>query len=159
MKYIAYTDGYFGMGDRVGASACIVLSDDMSRILHRWAKARRCKPSEKKQLNNEQELGAFVHAVQSVPDGSELLIRSDSMYCVKVLGGVWKAKTNEEIIKVYTDTVRRKKLSVKTEWVRGHNGDTYNEAADGLCDWLADYLRKSGKNVLSWKEGDIAETK
>lgn len=155
MKYIAYTDGYFDMGDRVGASACIILSEDKSRVLHRWVKARRCEDNGKQQLNNEQELGAFVHTVQAVPDGSTVHILSDSMYCVKVLGGVWKAKTNENIIKVYTDTVKRKNLTVTTEWVRGHSGDTYNEAADGLCNWLADYLRKSGKNVLAWKEGTI----
>lgn len=159
MKFVAYTDGYFDMNDRVGASACIILSEDKSMVLHRWVKARRCKPSEKKQLNNEQELGAFVHAAQAVPVGSELCIVSDSMYCVKVLGGIWQANANLEIISAFRETVKRKNLTIFTEWVRGHNGDTYNEAADALCGWLANYLRGSGKNVLVWKDGDISETK
>ena len=148
MKYIAYTDGFYDMNDLVGASAVVILDQDQEKILYQWAKARKCKYNpEKKQRVNEQEMGAAIRAVMSVPKGSRLVIYSDSQYVVNVLGGMWEAKSNLDLIERYFSEIQERKVSCTLIWVKGHNGDKYNEMADELCNRIANDFR-NGKPAI-----------
>ena len=148
MRYIAYTDGYYDMNDRVGASACVIL-DENGRLLFERGAARQCEydPS-KKQRNNEQEIGAIIRCVMCTPEGSSVVIHSDSQYAVKVLSGEWSAKANLGLIDRYHEEVRKRRIKPELRWVRGHNGNTWNEYADGLCDKVANSLRAGGQKII-----------
>ena len=149
-RFIAYTDGYFDMNSQVGSSACVILSADGVK-LYEHAKARRCEyDPEKKQRNNEQELGAIIRAVMSVPDGCELYIYSDSQYAVNVLSGTWNASANLGLIDRYNEEVKKRHLRVQLFWVKGHaNGKhPWNEYADELCGRVANIFSSGGGNIL-----------
>lgn len=81
--------------------------------------------------NNRMELQAILEAVRRVPESGRARIHSDSALCVNVLSGHWKGKKNRDLI----DEIRRLMESrhIEFKWVRGHNGDKWNEVADGLA--------------------------
>ena len=125
--YVIYTDGgccntsIYGEG----GSAYVILKDD--KIFARKSKGFI------KTTNNVMELLAIVSAVNALPDQSRALVYSDSQYAIKVLSGIWKAKTNQKQISLFRDIVKSKKLEISFKWVRGHNGDYYNEMVDSMC--------------------------
>lgn len=124
-EYIAYTDGgcqnLSTYGE--GASAYIILKND--KIIKNASKGFL------NTTNNRMEMLAILSAVCSLPDESSVTIYSDSDYAIKVLSGQWKAKTNHELINKYRE--RSKHLQIKFQWVKGHNGNHYNEVVDNLC--------------------------
>jgi len=152
-KFIVYTDGYYEMADRYGASALVILDQSKTQVLFERAAARHCEyDPEKKQRNNEQELGAILRALTVVPKGSQLVIYSDSQYAVKVLSGEWSAKSNLGLIDKFYELKRKNQLRVELMWVRGHNGDQWNERADQLCEMAANSLRSGGPAIFQSKE-------
>lgn len=152
MKFIAYTDGAYNVNTRIGASAVVILNEDKTKILYQWAKARRCtQTDEKMQFAPEQELGAVIRAIMSVPDHSYIKIYSDSMYAVKVLSGQWEAHVNQELIARYMEEKEKRHIVSTMIWVKGHNGDTYNELADELCANISSEFWNGGKNVFETK--------
>ena len=124
-EYIAYTDGgcqnLSTYGE--GASAYIILKDN--KIIKNASKGFL------NTTNNRMEMLAILSVVCSLPDESSVTIYSDSDYAIKVLSGQWKAKTNHDLINKYRE--RSKHLQIKFQWVKGHNGNHYNEVVDNLC--------------------------
>lgn len=142
------------MDSQIGASAVVILDSTGDKIYER-AKARRVEyDPDKKQRSSEQELGAAIMAVMSVPDGCELFIHSDSQYVVKVLSGAWRANTNLGLIDRYQEEVRKRHLRVQFFWVRGHAGDPWNEYADRLCVNMTAAFRSTGVRVKETKYKD-----
>lgn len=101
---------------------------------------RTMKGSEKNTTNNRMELMAILRALESFEDGEDVLIMSDSQYCVNSMM-VWMRKwrrkqfsgvKNTDLMKAIDNEMQR--LNVKAEWVRGHNGNKWNEAADSLAE-------------------------
>jgi len=82
--------------------------------------------------NNRAEALGVLAALEWVPRGSSLLVRSDSELSVKIINRQYKVKANLDIWTVVFKTLTDKSLSVRTEWVRGHAGDPGNERADKL---------------------------
>jgi ribonuclease HI len=91
--------------------------------------------------NNKMELEAISRSLSYAKDMGikNVKIKSDSQYAINSLtiwGDKWekndyKGKKNVDIIK----DIRRmlKSLNAEFEWVRGHDGDIFNEYVDGLC--------------------------
>ena len=50
-----------------------------------------------------------------------------------VLSGCNNAKTNQDLIAYYCKFVLERNIRVGFKWVRGHNGDKWNEAVDAMC--------------------------
>ncbi len=82
--------------------------------------------------NNRAEALGVLGALEWIPPGSHLHLRSDSELTVRILQGRYKAKANPDIWKVLRQTLAAKRLSITPEWVRGHAGDPRNELADRL---------------------------
>lgn len=125
-KFIAYTDGGYVIPLGIGASACIILNEN-SEVVYTWSKSSRHS------TNNRQEIAAIIHAVIHTPENTDLLIISDSKYAMGVLSGKMHAKLNQDLIYYYKKYTSERKIRVGFQWVRGHNGDTWNEAVDSLC--------------------------
>src|SRR5690606_23150478 len=84
---------------------------------------------------------AYIQAAGLV--NPEVILVSDSQLTLGYASGLYKCKAihlgplNIEIKKYYN------KLSASTRWVKGHNGDQYNE----ICDKLAGEARAQKKKV------------
>ena len=95
------------------------------------------------------ELLAIISAAKSCPSSAYLDIYTDSQYCILVLGKSTPPKKNPDLYELY------KKCSahlagVQFHWVKGHNGDKYNEMVDDLaygayCDICEQYNIEKSK--------------
>jgi len=102
-----------------------------------------CGRVEGKQSNNTGELQAIAEAVSyAIKENHEsLLIYSDSRYCIDSLT-IWniekrkkgKKKANYDQIKGILTLMEE--IDVSFEWVRGHDGNYFNEIADQLANNL-----------------------
>ena len=126
-EYIAYTDGGYCVGRDEGAYAYILLKK--GRIISKDA----VKLSD--ETSNRMELHAVIAAVGQVPDGSEVLIVSDSRYAIGALSGqfLFHENRNADLIQKWWNTVKERKIRAEFKWVRAHSGNKYNEMCDQMC--------------------------
>ena len=139
MKVFLYTDGGCNPHtDKNGAWAYIVVEND--KLIHEmWG-------VENDTTNSKMEIlalkNALIHAIM-MDKTLEIVIRSDSSYCVKSYNewchnwknNKWK-KSNKKPVEHQNewqiiDQLRAPNITV--EWVKAHNGDRWNEYADNLC--------------------------
>jgi len=82
--------------------------------------------------NNRAEALAVLGALEWVPGGATLLIRSDSRITLGILDRTMKARANADIWLEINRVLAAKALTLKAEWVPGHAGIAGNERADYL---------------------------
>lgn len=137
--FIAFTDGSCNnlspYGE--GGAAYIILDSNGNHI----------KQNSKGFLgvsNNKMELLAILSAVAAVPVGSSLLVRTDSQYCIQVLTNKRNAdnftRPNANVIRQFFTYAGRLK-EVRFEWVKGHDGNEYNELVDALAQSRTEEMR------------------
>lgn len=122
--YIVYTDG--GCAVNPGGSGgigVVILSPDGS-----MQKVSRGYYST---TNNRMEMRAAIEGLSATPEGASVNLHSDSQYLICTMTQGWKRKKNHDLWKALDALAARRK--VRWIWVRGHNGDTYNEACDKLA--------------------------
>ena len=129
MKFQLYTDGGYSMSADFGAFAYVILQD--GELLHRHAEKIE------HETNNRAEIKAILYGVQALPNNSEVEVFSDSQYALGVLSGKYRAKKNPDLIEKYKRMVVGKNIKASYTWVRGHNGDKWNELCDQLCNEAA----------------------
>jgi ribonuclease HI len=123
--YLAYTDGAcFGNPSGPGGWGAAVSSGEASS----WDLWGHLSSTS----NNRAEALGVLAALEWVPPGSRLTVRSDSQLTVRIFEGQYKVKANPDIWEVIRSTRSQKRLSVTAEWLRGHAGDVGNELADRL---------------------------
>ncbi len=81
--------------------------------------------------NNRMEFQAVIEALKRVEPGSEAVVYSDSTLVVNILSGTWRGKRNRDLIEEARNLIRGRKITFR--WVRGHNGNRFNEEADALA--------------------------
>ena len=82
--------------------------------------------------NNRAEALGVLAALEWIPDGSTLVLHSDSELTIRILQERYKVKANTDIWDLIRETIRSKRLTLEPQWVRGHAGDPLNELADRL---------------------------
>lgn len=137
--YISFTDGSCNNLSPYGeGGAAYVILDSMGNIIKQNSKGFLGV------TNNKMELLAIVSAVAATPPGSVLKIYTDSQYCIKVLTNKANAnnftRPNANIIRQYFNYAAQLK-QVQFEWVKGHNGNEYNELCDALADSRTEEMR------------------
>ncbi len=127
-KYICYTDGSCNnlSTQREGGAAYLVLLDGKELVRRSRALSRT--------TNNRAEMLAIISAVNYCPVGADIEIHTDSKYAIYSFSPrkvVDKDTKNADLIHLYRKVAASKK--VRFEWVKGHNGDTYNEIVDSMA--------------------------
>jgi ribonuclease HI len=97
---------------------------------------------EKRTTNNRMEMTAILQSLIELPDEENVLIYSDSQYCVKGLTEWHKGWKKKNWLKKGLPMINRdlwlsidehvSRINVTFKWVRGHSGDKGNERADYL---------------------------
>lgn len=137
MKYTIYSDGgCHPPGSSGGAGAVIILhSEGSSGYIeqHVWGY--------KNSTNNRMEMLAVINAINILPVfcKHDIKVISDSQYVVKGYMQ-WRhewEKKNYKGVKNLDLWIRLIEAgsyhNISFEWVRGHNGNKYNEMADDLA--------------------------
>lgn len=104
--------------------------------------------AEKHTTNNRMELTAIINSFTELPKRSEVHIYTDSQYCITVLKGNKKQyPKNMDLIKAFRQIVADGEHDVRFHWVKGHNGNEFNEMADKLAN--GEYEKASGEKMPS----------
>ena len=81
--------------------------------------------------NNRMEMTGAIEGLRATPAGSSVLLISDSRYVIYTLTEGWRIKFNHDLWDLFKTEIRLRR--VRPEWVKGHDGNTYNEMADRLA--------------------------
>jgi ribonuclease HI len=81
--------------------------------------------------NNVMEMTAVIEALKEFSTQKRFKIFSDSQYVINCATGKWKRNKNIDLWAEY-DLYSKGKM-VTFQWVKGHNGDHYNELVDKLA--------------------------
>lgn len=131
--FIAYTDGSCNnlspYGE--GGAAFIVLQDER-QFAHRAKGFLNT-------TNNRMEILAIISAVNSVPDGSSILVKTDSRIAITAFEKQRKNAANHDLIELFAKVSQGKCVSF--EWVKGHNGDKWNEFCDETANSMREQIR------------------
>jgi ribonuclease HI len=93
--------------------------------------------------NNRMELTAAIEGLRIIPNGTRVVLRTDSQYVVKTMTLGWKRKQNVDLWEKLDHEVGQR--DVRFEWVEGHAGDPLNEEADRNARNAAATAGKSGR--------------
>lgn len=99
--------------------------------------------------NNRMEMIAIINAISSLPDFSNATIFTDSKYCIGAFSNQYYARANTDLIKQFFDVVEIKSLNISFEWVRGHDGNKWNEMVDKMAN--DEFEKASGCKITDFK--------
>lgn len=123
--YIIYTDGGCAVNPGgPGAYGVVIIDCDTGEITEYSAGYRST-------TNNRMEIMAVIVALEQIPKGSSATVYSDSQYVINTMCGKWRKTKNQDLWKRLDSAAMKKNIFPK--WVRGHNGDRYNERCDAMC--------------------------
>lgn len=136
--YIAYTDGSCNNLSPYGeGGAAYVVIDNNKCIIIQNSKGFIGT------TNNRMELLAIISAVNWLPAGASMLIKTDSQYCIDMLKKdrcPVKINKNEDLVRKFY-RLKEGKGRIGFEWVKGHSGIEFNEMADSLADSRREEMR------------------
>jgi ribonuclease HI len=133
-KITVYTDGSCEPNPGPGGWAAIILDGKEETIL---------KGSHPNATNNRMELTAALEALRSLDPAKPIILYTDSQY---LKNGVeswikdWKARgwkrrggplVNADLWKQIAEVTDSRKITWR--WVKGHNGNPYNERVDRIA--------------------------
>lgn len=151
MKYIVYTDGAYSQMNDEGAYAFVILTELNNEV-------KRFAEKITHETNNRAELKAIINAILQLPqDAKKVVVYSDSQYALNTLSGKWKRKLNKDLFLIWDDVTKERGLDIEYNWVKGHNGNEYNELCDKLCNDAIGYDANAETNVFR-KDKELEET-
>ena len=129
-KIEVYSDGSSdGKTGGVGGWGFVIIVDGV--------KVHEASGSEPNATNNSMEcfsaMMGLEYVVEHWPQCEDVTLISDSQLCLRWASGEYKIKAPHLIPLVIRLKRAFNKLNAKTEWVRGHSGNEFNEAADKLA--------------------------
>ena len=143
----AYTDGSCDNMNKykAGGSAYVVLSDGI--LIKEGSKGFLGT------TNNRMELLAIISVINFLPSQSEVVIHTDSQY--SIISFTYPAKKdakNKDLIGLFHRLVREKHINYRFVWVKGHNGNEWNEYVDNLA--FTEYKRICSDYGISRKRNE-----
>lgn len=86
--------------------------------------------------NQRAEILAAARGLEALKEPCQVILRSDSRYVVETMNGKFKRKSNLDCW-ARLDTAGNQH-EVTYQWIKGHNGDPEQEAADTIARAIAD---------------------
>lgn len=135
-KVIIYTDGSCSGNPGPGGWGAVLISGENKKTIAGGSKST---------TNNRMELTAVIEALSALKCPCEIELHSDSQYFINTMTKGWieswqkkgwvksdkKPVLNRDLWERIIEETSKHDMTYV--WVRGHNGDEYNE----LCDFLA----------------------
>jgi cyclic pyranopterin phosphate synthase len=118
-----YTDGSCLSNPGPGGWGAVVLGEQ--------AEPLRLSGHDPDTTNNRMELTAAIKGLEAVPAGIPVALYSDSQYLVNTMTRNWKRRVNQDLWEQLDSLVSQR--NVTWQWVRGHDGNQWNEEADRLA--------------------------
>jgi|SRR3990167_7562967 len=128
-----YTDGACHGNPGPGGWVAILLDDSQKMV---------CQGREESTTNNRMELLAAIRGLEHTPEGSHVLVSSDSQYLVFSMTRPWKRAKNRDLWRRLDALSGRR--TVQWEWVKGHAGHLHNEEANRLAQAQAALREREG---------------
>lgn len=126
-----YTDGACEPNPGIGGYASVIFrGDDVApRVI--------IKGGEKETTNNRMEIMGVLSTLRYLKNPSIVTFFSDSQYVVNSinqwLDGWIRGRKVKKNMDLWNEIYAlKKKHTVRATWIKGHNGNFYNEFADGL---------------------------
>ena len=100
-----------------------------------------------KHTNNTGELSAIYWGIKAAErEGlSEVVIRYDSKYAAGMARGLWRPKSNKELVQRVRKAVQDATCTIWWKHVKGHSGDKWNDRADELADEVVRMQTNAGR--------------
>lgn len=129
-KLVIYSDGACKGNPGVGGWGAILIYGETEKEINGYAENT---------TNNRMELSAVIEALKILKRPCEIVIYTDSQYVKRGMtewlpGWIqknWKNVKNPDLWQELLALSRQHQID--WQWVRGHNGDKYNERADQLA--------------------------
>lgn len=129
-KLIIYTDGACKGNPGIGGWGAILMYGTIIKEINGYADET---------TNNRMELTAVIESLKVIKRKCEIVIYTDSQYVQRGMtewldGWIkkkWKNVKNPDLWQELVEISNQ--YSIDWRWVRGHNGDKYNERADELA--------------------------
>lgn len=132
--YYLFTDGSYSSARNQGGLAVIILKGN--KIVFKYSKGVL------NTTNNKMELGAIIVGLKAIKKHlDQLIIITDSMYCIGCATKGWKRKKNVKLWNIFDEEYARvSNLCPKIEWkhVKGHQAsNNLFTTVNNMCDKMA----------------------
>ncbi len=140
-KLIIYTDGACKGNPGIGGWGAILMYGDKVKEIYGYAPET---------TNNRMELSAVIEALKVIKRSCPITIFTDSQYVKRGItewidGWIKKNWKNVKNVDLWQELYPlSKQYDIDWQWVRGHNGDKYNERADELANLAITLAQQNG---------------